>query len=345
MRSVILLFVLIVSSASVFSQTWTNPAHSKEEFMPLKQGWFAGVDVGTTIYYGDIALYNHFPKYKDLNVSTGTAYSLYGGKKFKWGLSAELQLFKGTLKGEKRADRLYPRYFNADITGYHVNAKYNLSQLLFRQEQERKFFNRITIYATVGFGQVFFRSRLYKYAVNEQWYLERTNSFETVKIDSVSSTSGGGLIVDKKKSSNALIMPIGAKVNFKLNNKTDFVFNFSYVTAFTDKLDSWERSWSHKDRYLYTGLGILFNFTQDAEDVPDSQRMLKPRSKRSSDASSSNSDGYDPAIGSSGSGSIDRKGLFKRGSKGSSKEDRDLEIRLKLYELQLKMFEMQYLIK
>lgn len=309
--------------------------------MGLKQGWFAGADGGGNLFYGDVTKYNFFPKWGDIKASYGNGFSIFGGKKFVFGLAAEAQIFKGTLKGEKQADRLYPRYFNADIMGYFVSAKYNLSQMVFREKQDRKFFNRLTVYATVGGGQVFFRSRLYKQAYNGFWYLEKTNSYETVGVDSAGINSAGGLVIDKKKNSSAIIIPVGGKIHFKLNSRTDVVFDLTYTTAFTDKLDSWERSWTHKDRYLYTGLGLCFNFVpQDAEDVPDSQRILRPKDEKSSSTSSSDSgdenDAYD--------GSLTSKKSSKKSSKKKSKDvDKDLELRMKIYEMQLKLFEMQYL--
>jgi hypothetical protein len=334
---------LVLLSTVALSQkksSYRNPEHTTEDLMGLKQGWFVGADLGTTLFYGDVSLFNSIPKYKDLGVSAGRGFSLYGGKKFKFGLSAEIQLFKGTLKGEKRADMLYPRYFRADVTSYAVNAKYNLSQLIFREQNDRKFFNRLTMYVTVGGGQVFFRSRLYKYAVNDQWYLEKVSGFASIGVDSAGVSTAGGLVTEKAKTVSAFILPIGGKINFKLNQKTDVVLDINYTTAFTDQLDSWSRSWSHKDRYLYAGIGLMYNFGNKAsEDVPDSDRLLRPGAEKS-DVSGAAGDAYD-----SSSSSSDSKPKKGRLSKKNKKEDKDLEIKMKLYELQLKLFEMQYLVE
>ena len=315
---------------------YQNPEHSDENYMALNKGWFFGIDAGTTLFYGDIALYNNFPKLSDYKKSFGTGISIYGGKKFKFGLSAELQVFNGTLKGEKQSGKLYPRYFNADIMGYSLSAKYNLSHLFFREKNDRKFFNRLTLYLTVGVGQIFFRSRLYKLANNGQWYLEKVSGYSTTGIDSAGVNSAGGLVTSKIKTVSAITLPIGGKLNFKLNQKTDIVFDISYVTVFSDQVDAWSRSWSHKDRYLYTGIGLMYNFgNQKDEDIPEEDRLLRPHSKKLNDA-------YDSKSVSQTSGTNSAKtGLFKKKAK---KEDKDLEIKLKLYELQLKLFEMQYLI-
>lgn len=318
---------------------YVNPEHSSENYMSLKQGWFIGADVGTSLFYGDVTLYNNFPKTKDFDKSFGRGFNIFGGKKFKFGLAAEIQLFKGTLKGEKQADKLYRRYFKADYMGYSVSAKYNLSQILFRNQNDRKFFNRLSVYLNVGVGQIFFRSRLYKLANNDQWYLEKVSGYAASSIDSAGITSAGGLVQDKAKTVSAIILPIGGKINFKLNNKTDIVLDLNYVTCFTDQLDSWSRNWSHKDRYLYTGVGLVYNIgTGKDEDIPDSDRLLRQKSKGSKNEVSG--DAYEK----SPDGGDKKEGLFNKKSKKETKADKDLEIKLKLYELQLKMFEMQYLM-
>jgi len=331
------LFFLGLTSLSlpIFSQTdtsWVNPEHKTELYPGFKTGWYVGADFGSTLFYGDVALYNNFPKPQDFKKSFGNGYSLYGGKKFRYGLTAEAQIFKGNLTGMKMADKLYPRYFVADVMDYSVSLKYNLSQELFRVSQHRKFFNRLTLFATAGVGQTFFRSRLYKLAVNDQWYLEKANGYSSTGIDSAGIGKAGGLVTKKTGMLSAIILPIGGKINFKLNSKTDIAFDLRYVTVFSDKVDGWERSWTHYDKYLYMSVGLVYNFgRKDEKDLPDNQRFLKPKEKNTA----ATSDDITP-----GNEKHERKGLFKR---KKSKADKDLELRLKMYELQLKLFEMQYL--
>lgn len=328
------------SSSDPIKANYDNPEHTSEDLLGLKDGWFVGFDGGATLFYGDVALYDNFPKPSDLKKSMGGGVSLLGGKKFKFGLAAEIQLFKGTLKGEKQAANLYQRYFTSDLLGYSVSAKYNLSQLMFREKNDRRFFNRLAVYVNVGAGQTFFRSRLYKLANNNKWYLENVSGFTTAGIDSAGAKSSAGIVTDKVKTVSSIIIPVGAKVNFKLNANTDLFLDVSYVTVFSDQLDAWVRTWTHKDRYLYTGVGLMYNFGKsEGNDIPDSDRFLRPHGKKSKSKKVSG-DAYEKS--SSTSTSDSKKGLFKKKEK---KEDKDLEIKLKLYELQLKLFEMQYLVK
>ena len=341
-KSIIFVFsCLSLINFSAFSQSsaWVNPEHTEENLMGLKKGWFVGADFGSNLFYGAITTYNNFPKIKDFKNSFGSGYSFYGGKKFKYGLSAEAQVFKGTIQGQKISPPLYPRYFTGEVLNYSVNAKYNLSQLFFRDKQDRKFFNRLALYATVGVGQAFYRSILYKQAVNNQWYIERTTGYNTKGIDSAGINSAGGVVTSKSKMASAIILPVGGKINYKLNKKTDLVIDIYYVTVFSKQVDSWSRTWTHDDKYLYTGVGLCYNFGRtDEDDVPDDQRILRPHSNHSVTIPS---DGSSNETGAP-SEPIEKKKLSKKKSK-STKEDKDLEIKLKLYELQLKLFEMQFL--
>jgi len=325
--------------------SYRNPEHTAENFMKpkkgwVKRGWFVGADFGPTIFYGDVTLYDNFPKINDFRKSAARSFNVFGGKKFNFGLGAEINLFKGDLKGEKQADKLYRRRFKADFIGYSVSLKYNFSQLLLRRNNDRKFFNRLSLYLNIGVGQTFFRSRLYKLAVNNQWYLENASGFISSGIDSVgtSQSQGGGLVQDKVKTISSIILPIGGKINFKLNRQTNLVLDINYVTCFNDQLDSWKRSWSHKDRYLTTGIGLIYNFgMKDAEEIPDGDRFFR---KKEDDQSSANENGIEKI--SPANYTPPKPGLFRKKDK---KEDKDLEIKMKLYELQLKLFEMQYLVK
>ena len=333
-----------VSGFSVFSQVvpansdWVNSDHKRENLMGVKQGWFVGADFGSTLYYGAISLYNRFPKLNDFSKSFGNGYSFYGGKKFKFGLAAEAQLFKGNIQGYKISPPLYERKFTGNVLGYSLNVKYNLSQLFFREKNDRKFWNRLGVFVTAGFGQVYYRSILYKLASNNQWYIEKATGYNTKGVDSAGINSAGGVVTTKATMASSFILPIGGKLNFKLNKKTDIVLDIYYATIFSRSVDSWQRTWTKDDKYLYMGLGLCYNFGRgDEDEVPQDQRLLRPHAKNSKAQSTEGSDAYKNDLPIS---SPEKKGLFK---KKSSKEDKDLEIKLKLYELQLKLFEMQFL--
>lgn len=343
-RAIVFLSI-VFSGNSLFSQVipttdgWVNSEHTSENLMGAKQGWFVGADFGSNLFYGAVTMYNNYPKPKDFCHSFGRGYSFYGGKKFKYGLSAEAQVFKGTILGEKISPPLYNRKFTGDVMNYSVSAKYNLSQLFFRNKQDRKFFNRLGLYATIGAGQTFYRSILYKQAYNKQWYIEKTTGYSTKGIDSAGINSAGGVVTNKIKMTSAIIMPVGGKINYKLNKKTDIVIDIYYVNVFTRSMDSWVRPWIHDDKYLYTGVGLCYNFGRsDDDEVPQEQRILRPKERKAKAESTADADTAMPTEYSS------KMNGSTKSKRKSKKEDKDLEVKLKLYELQLKLFEMQFLL-
>jgi hypothetical protein len=296
------------------------------DYLDIKSGWFFGADAGTTLFYGDVTTFNVFPKFKDFNESFGSGVSIFGGKKIKWGLSGEIQLNSGKLEGIKMSIINNPFFFNTQYQSYSISAKYNISDFYSRKAGARgeggRVINRMNIYITAGIGQVFYRSRL-NYANDN-----RIKDYYGYKTTSASQLTGQQFL-EKDKSLRTLIVPIGAKFQYKMNYKTEIVFDFYYVNSSSDKLDAWERSWTQNDRYMYMGAGLVLHFGKsESEDIPEKLRFKK---------NSSSSDDVPEEE--------NKKGVFKSKSKRrSSSSDEDLNLRLKLFETQLKLFEMQHLM-
>lgn len=303
-------------------------------YLDFKTGWYVGGSVGTTLLYGDVTTYNVFPKTKDFSKSFGSGISLLGGKKIKWGLSGEIQLSSGKTKGYKESIKNNPFYCNATYQSYSFSAKYNLSDFYLRNMGNRtngKAANRLQTYISLGIGQVFFRSRLY-YATDSR--LKQTYGYK----ESAKGQITGQQLLEKDKALRALIIPMAFKFQYRLNFQTDLVFDFSYTTTFTDKLDAWDRNWTAKDRYMYVGVGLMRHFGRTADDeLPKSLRYsYLPKEKKSNNKIDDIdlSDVKPP-----------RKRLFGRKKKASSStDDAELNLRLKLFETQLRLFEMQQMI-
>jgi len=301
------------------------------QYLDFKSGWFFGADAGTTLFYGDVTTYNVFPKFSDFNKSFGHGISLFGGKQIKWGLSGEIQVSSGSLKGTKTDVANIPFFFNGDYQSYSLSAKYNISDLYLRKFGKRsngKNANRMNVYFTVGGGQVFYRSRLYYVAGNR---LKQAYGYT----ETLPTQPTGQYLLEKSNSLSSIIIPVGVKFQHKLNYKTDLSFDFYYVNTFTDKLDAWERSWSHEDRYLYMAVGLVYHFgrREDSDEVPKSLRVSSEKKEVSNDDASEAGD------------SAPRKGLFgRRSRKSNSTDNDDLNLRLKLFDTQLKLFEMQNMI-
>jgi len=114
----------------------------------------------------------------------------------------------------------------------------------------------------------------------------------------------------------------------------DIHLDFTQTSTFTDRLDAFSRDWTANDKYNYIGLGITYNFNRTADDAP------KKRPKKEKDIDENNNEDNT----SLNSDNI-KKGIFSKNNKQKKGNDDELlNIRLKLFETQLKLFEMQYLL-
>ena len=95
-------------------------------------------------------------------------------------------------------------------------------------------------------------------------------------------------------------------------------------------MDAWDRDWTAKDKYNYIGIGVTYNFNRSHEDSPKKKAKEEVKNDAFDDEASV------PAAKT-------KKGLFSK--KKKKEEDDLLKLRLKLFETQLKLFEMQYLMQ
>ena len=138
---------------------------------------------------------------------------------------------------------------------------------------------------------------------------------------------------DKVARAKTFTIPYGLTVNYKYNYKIDIHLDITQTSTFTDRIDAFRRDWTAYDKYSYIGLGLTYNFNRTADDAPKKREKTKKKDKEK--ATSSNDDNIKQSL------------LSKKSDKKSKKNNEDdelLNIRLKLFETQLKLFEMQYLL-
>src|SRR5690606_33093743 len=112
----------------------------------------------------------------------------------------------------------------------------------------------------------------------------------------------------------------------------------------TDRLDTWDRDFSAQDKYSYFGVGLRYNFNREKSQYPK-KKIKEVKVHKADDEKwklfgskkenvEPNAVKLDEPIASRKSGKIDQ-----------SRESEELEqVKLKMFELQLKLFEMQYLL-
>ena len=307
-------------------ETTTSDGNSDNEtknFGPVFDGAYVSLSGGVNVYFGDIAAYQLFPNISQFNNHLTTGFKATLGREIKWGLGAQFNYQSGSLIGTRQTGKYSSTVsFKNKFFDISLQINYRLNDIFFKKSD----YNRFTLYGHIGFGSMWYRTQLYDTeTLNTKDY---EGYVEVEKTEALSQKT----LSDKAPKAQTWTVPYGVRLNYKYNYKMDFHFDFTQTTTFTDRLDAFSRDWTARDKYDYIGLGVTFNFNRSKDDEP--KKREKKVTTNSVDDSSSN-------VKSSDSGNK----LFGGKKKQSKGEDDELlNIRLKLFETQLKLFEMQYLL-
>lgn len=301
------------------------------------------VSVGMNTYFGDLAEYSVFPRPKQFGDYVTGAFKASIARDIKWGLGAQFNYQVGSLKGTRKTGKNSATVsFENNFFDLSFQMRYLLNDALFKKSE----YNRFKLYAHVGVGSTWYRAKLYDTQTLD------TRDFEG--FIEVEETSGSSLktLSDKAEKAQTWTIPYGVSLAYKLNYKTDIHLDFTQTAAKTDRLDAFGRSSSSRDKYDYVGIGLTFNFNRtEAEDSPK-KKPKKNKNDAYDNGKDTNNSNSSSSSRNSNSGDI-RKGIFSRNrnknnntnnNRNRGDDDELLNIRLKLFETQLKLFEMQYLL-
>ncbi|GAB4256173.1 MAG: hypothetical protein Kow0079_13250 [Vicingaceae bacterium] len=308
-------------------ETASNEEGGNENLGPVFDGMYIFASGGWSVYYGDLAEYHFFPYLNEFGQKSDGAYRLGFGRDIIYGIGAEFYFQKGTLSGSRKPGKNSTWVsFENKFYDMAISAKYyNLTNTVFGKNEYRRWY----VYGQIGIGMMWYRSQLYDTeTLNTKDYEGYTPTENT---ESLAQQT----LLDKTKRSKSLTVPYALTFGYRINYKTDLNLIISQTNTFTDRLDAWNRSWTAKDKYNYIGIGITYNFNRDKE-----KDAIKKRPKKEKDS--------DNATDETTSATPKSDGLLSRlfgGKRKNSKEDELLNIRLKLFETQLKLFEMQYLLE
>ena len=300
-----------------------NSDEGNKNFGPVFDGAYVSLSVGMNVYFGDIAAYKLFPRPSQFGDHITGAFKFTVGREIKWGLGAQFNYQRGSLIGTRKTGKNSSTVsFQNKFYDMSLQVNYRLNDVLFKKNE----YNRFTLYGHIGLGMMWYRTQLYD--------TETLNTKDYEGYIEVEGTEGLAqkTLSDKTKKASTLTVPYGIRLNYKYNYKMDFHFDFTQTTTFTDRLDAFSRDWTARDKYDYIGVGITYNFNRSKDDEP------KKREKEVT--SDTNDDSSKVKPNDSGNRLFSGK---KKQSKGE--EDELLNIRLKLFETQLKLFEMQYLLR
>lgn len=345
------LFILIFLSATLFAQD--NAAKNKEkkikEPKPEKvketsssssseedeegdknlgaafNGAWISISGGMNYYYGDIARYRVFPRPSQFDEHIRSAFKVSLGREIKWGMGAQASFQKGSLIGTRKTGKQSSTVtFENQFYDVSFEINYLLNKALFKHNE----YNRFYLYGYIGVSSVWYRSYLYD---TETLNTKDFEGFiERPETQGVSQKN----LLDKDGNPQTFAIPVGMRLNFRYNHKMDIHLDCSLTSTFTDRLDAFSRNFTAKDKYAYVGLGVTYNFNRTKDDAPKKREKQKKDTTDSADATSEKDSDIK-------SGILSRN---KSNNKRGKKDDELLNIRLKLFETQLKLFEMQYLI-
>jgi hypothetical protein len=299
----------------------TSTEDGNKNFGPIFDGAFISISAGMNTYFGDIADYNLFPKFSQFGDHVTSGFKATLGREIKYGIGAQLNYQRGRLIGTRKTGKHSSTVsFRNKFYDISLQLSYSLNDVLLKKGE----YNRFSLYGHVGFGSMWYRTQLF------DTYSLGTKDYEGyIEMDNTQSLAQKTLSENTKRARTWTI-PYGIRINYRVNYKMDFHFDFTQTSTFTDRLDAFSRDWTAKDKYDYIGFGVTFNFNRSGDDAP------KKRPKKESSLDDVTSDNTND----------NKKSLFggNKKKRKQAKEDELLNVRLKLFETQLKLFEMQYLL-
>lgn len=305
-----------------------------KNFGPIFDGASISISAGINTYLGDLADYNLFPRSDQFKDYTSTAFKFSIARDIKWGLGAKLNYQSGKLEGTRKTGKNSSTVsFENSFFDISLQPQFLLSDILFKKNETRRF----KIYAQVGIGYMFYRTRLYDSKTLNTKDFE--GFIETEETEDLAQKT----LSDKTPKATTLTIPYGLSVVYKLSHKIDLHLDVTQSSTTTDRLDAFDRSWTAKDKYDYIGIGLTYNFNRTSDDAPK-KRSKKNEIKKFEDDSANNSSNNGNTTSMLNQPQNRKRGLFGNRNRKSNNDDPLLNVRLKLFETQLKLFEMQYLL-
>lgn len=339
-------------SASANADPWLDTYRSKQKFTLVQEqssepnlgvffnGFSVGASAGVGLFHGSLADYNIFAPFSEFDKYYKFAWRLHAAREIKWGIEAKLQFEKGSVEGGRLPGKQsLPVDFKTHYNSIALVVSYDILNAMRanRGLENNKFF----LNAEVGVGLTLYRSLSY-------WRAEdgRVRGYVGYKMTEENPPTQRYMADSKTSPAKTLNIPVGFMVGYRLNHKTDLTFSYTLNNLATGNFDTWARDWAANDKYSFFGLGLRYNFNRDKSQYPEKKVKQPKEGKSAANNERSRLFGskkdevkprdiqLDSPIQSRQSGKID-----------PALENKDLEdVKLKMFELQLKLFEMQYLL-
>jgi hypothetical protein len=223
------LFVLLTAYSGAFSQTLNIPSQEQST-----DKWDVGINLGTTQFYGDASNHNYLQKWSG---ESRLGVQIYAKRMFSPVFGAGINLYSTGINSikDRKSDGTAVDYSMAgnydDLT---IFAYANFSNLFGSYNSDRKF----SVYGTLGFGV-------------STWNTALTNNITGGIIHS--GTTAGSTTYGNK----ALVVPFGAGVDYRINNRWSVHAGGTMTTVLSDYVDEWKDGAKY-DQLLYTHVGVTY---------------------------------------------------------------------------------------
>ncbi len=303
-------------------------------------GFSVGGSFGLALFHGSLADYDIFAPFENFGDYYQFGWRVYAEKKFKFGLGAKIDFEKGTLGGGRTPGKeSLPIEFESEYSTINAKATFDILNELFGNDKGLKDY-KFYLNAELGFGFTFFRAF-------STWKAEGTQQGEIrdyVGYTVVDENPPTQRYVLEEEDSPAVAfnIPVGFTLGYRINYKTDVTFSYTLNNLNTDRLDSWDRDFSANDKYSYFGVGLRYNLNREKEQYPK-KKVKEEKEKKDKKWSLFGSKKEDVQPNDV---QLEQP-LQSRQSNPITPDQSDDQlddIKMKMFELQLKLFEMQYLL-
>jgi hypothetical protein len=219
-----------------FSQTQAQEIAAKK---PFSSYWETGINVGSSLFFGDVKQ-NPIIPLRTNNNEWRLGASIMGGYQFTPVFGLRGQALYGQLAGTRRAADYF---FEGDYLEFNLNTTIDLNNLFGKKRSDRF----ASAYLLVGLGITNYNSTIYALSSGQQ---KRQIGF--------GNGSGiGGRTLEG-------IITGGVGVNFRINNH--FVINLETANRImnSDNMDGWNKGFKY-DIYNYTSVGLTYRFRHKKE--------------------------------------------------------------------------------
>lgn len=232
-----------------------------QQYYRFHESWSLNFNLGYNKFYGDLtdkknSIFRNTPFHKYFYENRKMMYGFMLGKDINDIVNVRGQILFGSVKGTSEPQL---SYFDAKIFEYNLNAKIDLTNLIFGTYGSRAYF----FYASAGIGMV-------------NWKTQRKDLITDLVIGGNGFATNGSIV--SKRSTTEAVIPIGLGVDFSLNDNWKVSIESTLHGIKTDKLDAFLSDSKRIEGFGYVSLSLVYTFDFNAIQLGSSNQKFNGKS-------------------------------------------------------------------